>query len=155
MEQDSSFQSKHLAWRVLLLRLPTRFNLDHCGIDLDLVRCPLCNDDIETETYVSVNCSLARCIWKDVFSWWQLPNTSSTNLDDLFSLPDRVNMESKLNPFFSVVVNASIWSLWSYKNKVLFNIKRPKKISFSTRLSFRRSIGLLLVEANEKFLLVG
>ncbi|GJX25265.1 RNA-directed DNA polymerase, eukaryota, reverse transcriptase zinc-binding domain protein [Tanacetum coccineum] len=116
-----------LAWRVLLHRLPTRVNLDHRGIDLDSVRCPLCNDDIETETHVFVNCSLARCIWKDVFSWWQLPNTSITNLDDLFSLPDRVTMESKLKPFFDVVINASIWSLWSYRNKMRFNIKRPQK----------------------------
>ncbi|GJR37348.1 RNA-directed DNA polymerase, eukaryota, reverse transcriptase zinc-binding domain protein [Tanacetum coccineum] len=135
-------------------RLPSRVNLDHRGIDLDSLRCPICNDYIETETHVFVNCSLARCIWKDVFSWWQLPDTSFTNLDDLFSLHDRVTMESKLKPFFDVVVNASIWSLWSYKNKVLFNIKRPQKISFSTRLSFPRLIGLL-VEANEKFLLVG
>ncbi|GJV79526.1 RNA-directed DNA polymerase, eukaryota, reverse transcriptase zinc-binding domain protein [Tanacetum coccineum] len=116
-----------LAWRVLLHRLSARVNLDHRGIDLDLVRCPLCNDDIETKTHVFVNCSLVRCIWKDVFSWWQISNTSITNLDDLFSLPDHVTMESKLKPLFDVVVNASIWSLWSYKNKVLVNIKRPQK----------------------------
>ncbi|GKC36351.1 retrovirus-related pol polyprotein from transposon TNT 1-94 [Tanacetum coccineum] len=91
-----------LAWRVLLHRLPTRVNLNHRGIDLDSVRCPLCNDDIETETHVFVNCSLARCIWKDVFSSWQLPNTSITNLDDMFSLPGRVTMESKLKPFSDV-----------------------------------------------------
>ncbi|GJV83806.1 retrovirus-related pol polyprotein from transposon TNT 1-94 [Tanacetum coccineum] len=91
-----------LAWRVLLHRLPTRVNLNHRGIDLDSVRCPLCNDDIETETHVFVNCSLARCIWKVVFSWWQLPNTSITNLDDMFSLPGRVTMESKLKPFSDV-----------------------------------------------------
>nr|GEX79912.1 putative RNA-directed DNA polymerase, eukaryota, reverse transcriptase zinc-binding domain protein [Tanacetum cinerariifolium] len=40
--------------------LPTRLNLDHCGIDLDLVRCPICNDDIETKTQVLVYCSLAQ-----------------------------------------------------------------------------------------------
>ncbi|GKA47256.1 putative RNA-directed DNA polymerase, eukaryota, reverse transcriptase zinc-binding domain protein [Tanacetum coccineum] len=108
--------------------LPSRVNLDHRGIDLDSVRCPLCNDDIETETHAFVNCSLARCIWKDVFSWWQLPNTSITNLDDLFSLPDRITMESKLKPFFDVVVNASIWSLWSYRNKKKFAESEPYAI---------------------------
>nr|GEX34489.1 putative copia-type protein [Tanacetum cinerariifolium] len=121
-------------------RLLTRVNIYHSGIALDSVRCPLCSDDIETETHVFINCSLTCCIWKDVFSWWQLPDTSFTNLDYLFSLPDRVTMESKLKPFFDVVVNASIWSLWSYKNKVLFNIKRGTAKGLAEALWIRKLV---------------
>ncbi|XP_071709057.1 uncharacterized protein [Rutidosis leptorrhynchoides] len=35
-------------WRVLKRRIPVRTELDKRGIDIDSVRCPLCDDDIET-----------------------------------------------------------------------------------------------------------
>ncbi|GJS86409.1 RNA-directed DNA polymerase, eukaryota [Tanacetum coccineum] len=40
--------------------VPTRVNLDKRGIDLDSVRCPLCNDDIETKDHVFALCSIAK-----------------------------------------------------------------------------------------------
>ncbi|GJZ26864.1 RNA-directed DNA polymerase, eukaryota, reverse transcriptase zinc-binding domain protein [Tanacetum coccineum] len=53
-----------LTWHVLNKILPTRFNLDRCGIDLDTVRCPLCNNDIETEDHIFVKRPLAIDTWK-------------------------------------------------------------------------------------------
>ncbi|GKA86171.1 RNA-directed DNA polymerase, eukaryota, reverse transcriptase zinc-binding domain protein [Tanacetum coccineum] len=44
-----------LIWRALKKRLPNRYNLDKRGIDLDSVRCPLCNNDIEMEDHVFVS----------------------------------------------------------------------------------------------------
>ncbi|XP_071695582.1 uncharacterized protein [Rutidosis leptorrhynchoides] len=35
-------------WRVLKHRIPVLTELDKRGIDLDTVRCPLCDDDVET-----------------------------------------------------------------------------------------------------------
>ncbi|GJU00433.1 putative RNA-directed DNA polymerase, eukaryota, reverse transcriptase zinc-binding domain protein [Tanacetum coccineum] len=45
-----------LTWRVSNKRFPTRSNLDSRGIDLDSTRCPLCDNDIETEDHVLVYC---------------------------------------------------------------------------------------------------
>ena len=36
------------SWRLSNNRLPTRFNLDARGIDLHSVRCPICDEDVET-----------------------------------------------------------------------------------------------------------
>ncbi|GJS44503.1 RNA-directed DNA polymerase, eukaryota, reverse transcriptase zinc-binding domain protein [Tanacetum coccineum] len=58
-----------LTWHVLNKKLPTRFNLDRRGIDLDTIRYPLCNNDIETEDHIFVKCPLAIDAWKVVFSW--------------------------------------------------------------------------------------
>ncbi|XP_071714322.1 uncharacterized protein [Rutidosis leptorrhynchoides] len=35
-------------WRASLLRLPVRIELDKRGLDLDTIRCPLCDDDLES-----------------------------------------------------------------------------------------------------------
>nr|GEX34916.1 hypothetical protein [Tanacetum cinerariifolium] len=51
-------------WRTTNKRLPTRANLDYRGIDLDSVRCPMCDDAIETEDHIFVSCSIAKDTWK-------------------------------------------------------------------------------------------
>nr|GEX56985.1 hypothetical protein [Tanacetum cinerariifolium] len=49
-------------WRILNQRMPTRINLDHRGIDLNSVRCPIYDEDVETEEHIFVHCNLARKI---------------------------------------------------------------------------------------------
>ncbi|GKE18422.1 RNA-directed DNA polymerase, eukaryota, reverse transcriptase zinc-binding domain protein, partial [Tanacetum coccineum] len=48
--------------------VPTRVNLDKRGIDLDSVRCPLCDDDIEIEDHLFALCSIAKDVWKEVMT---------------------------------------------------------------------------------------
>ncbi|GJQ95162.1 RNA-directed DNA polymerase, eukaryota, reverse transcriptase zinc-binding domain protein [Tanacetum coccineum] len=118
-----------MSWHVYNQRLPTRANLDKPGIDLELVLRPTCNSDIKTEVHVFVTCSVACNIWKDVFAWWHLLDTPTTTLEDLVSLSDRVPLKKKkFKPFFDVVVNNTIRSIWNYRNKVLFNLKRPRNV---------------------------
>nr|GEU39006.1 RNA-directed DNA polymerase, eukaryota, reverse transcriptase zinc-binding domain protein [Tanacetum cinerariifolium] len=45
-----------LVWHIMNKRVPTQVNLDKIGIDLDFVRCPLCDDDIETEDHLFTLC---------------------------------------------------------------------------------------------------
>ncbi|GKB32197.1 RNA-directed DNA polymerase, eukaryota, reverse transcriptase zinc-binding domain protein [Tanacetum coccineum] len=47
-------------WRTLNGRLPTRLNLDSRGIDLHSIRCPLCDDAIESEEHLFVYCKIAK-----------------------------------------------------------------------------------------------
>ena len=47
------------SWRLCVDRLLTRCNLDKRGLDLDSIRCPMCNDDLETAQHVFVECSVA------------------------------------------------------------------------------------------------
>ncbi|GJS41117.1 RNA-directed DNA polymerase, eukaryota, reverse transcriptase zinc-binding domain protein [Tanacetum coccineum] len=47
-------------WRVMNGRMATRSNLDRRGVDLDYVRCPLCDDGIETKDDIFVHCKVAK-----------------------------------------------------------------------------------------------
>ncbi|GJY81315.1 mechanosensitive ion channel protein 2, chloroplastic-like protein isoform X1 [Tanacetum coccineum] len=50
-------------WRMENKRIPTRVNLDNNGIDLDSVRCPICDDNLESEDHILVNCNVASRCW--------------------------------------------------------------------------------------------
>ncbi|GJZ52405.1 putative RNA-directed DNA polymerase, eukaryota, reverse transcriptase zinc-binding domain protein, partial [Tanacetum coccineum] len=51
------------SWRILHRRLPTRLNLDKCGIDLDSVLCPVCHDSLESEDYIFIHCCIVKSTW--------------------------------------------------------------------------------------------
>ncbi|PWA68989.1 RNA-directed DNA polymerase, eukaryota, Reverse transcriptase zinc-binding domain protein [Artemisia annua] len=46
------------SWRILHKRLPTIFNLDLRGIDLDITQCLVCDEDIDMEEHLFTSCSI-------------------------------------------------------------------------------------------------
>ena len=116
-----------LAWRVGHRRIPTRLNLDCRGIDLDTVRCPVCDGDTESEEHIFIYCKASSDTWKAIFSWWKITGPPITTVDDMISLADRVPIATNQLKYFDVVVQTAIWHLWSYRNKVTFSVKRPSK----------------------------
>ncbi|XP_071738832.1 uncharacterized protein [Rutidosis leptorrhynchoides] len=54
-------------WRARKLRLPVLMELDKRGIDLHSVRCPLCDDDVETFNHSLILCINAFEVWCKVF----------------------------------------------------------------------------------------
>ncbi|GJR37723.1 RNA-directed DNA polymerase, eukaryota, reverse transcriptase zinc-binding domain protein [Tanacetum coccineum] len=114
-------------WRVSNGRLPTRSNLDLRGIDLHLVRCPMCDNDIETEEHVFVSCPIAVNTWKQVLKWWRVNYVSMQNLLEVINLADHAPIEGKHLHFFDLVVQTTIWSIWRYRNNTVFSLKRPSK----------------------------
>ncbi|GKC27975.1 RNA-directed DNA polymerase, eukaryota, reverse transcriptase zinc-binding domain protein [Tanacetum coccineum] len=61
------------SWRIKKQRLPTRLNLDKRGVDLHSVRCPICDDDLESENHIFVECIVAKDTWSAILTQlnWQ------------------------------------------------------------------------------------
>ncbi|XP_071718260.1 uncharacterized protein [Rutidosis leptorrhynchoides] len=57
-------------WRAMHNRLPTRVELDKRGIDLGSIRCPVCDDALETVEHSLIHCKEAGGIWFRVIAWW-------------------------------------------------------------------------------------
>ncbi|GKC33112.1 RNA-directed DNA polymerase, eukaryota, reverse transcriptase zinc-binding domain protein [Tanacetum coccineum] len=87
------------SWRLCVDRLPTRCNLDKRGLDLDSVRCPMCNDDLETVQHVFVDCSVANYLWNMISVWWGFNNFPST-LANLISWSDTTNLSPSMKSCF-------------------------------------------------------
>lgn len=60
-----------LMWRLVNERLPTIINLDKRGMDLHSTRCPMCDEDQETELHIFGKCKVAVVLWNMVSNWWR------------------------------------------------------------------------------------
>ncbi|XP_071687831.1 uncharacterized protein [Rutidosis leptorrhynchoides] len=53
-------------WRSLMKRIPVLVELDKRGIDLDSVRCLVCDNDVKTVEHILLNCEFAKDLWESV-----------------------------------------------------------------------------------------
>ncbi|GJV80214.1 RNA-directed DNA polymerase, eukaryota [Tanacetum coccineum] len=60
------------AWKVFLDRLPTRSNLQHRGVLVSDLLCPLCSSAQEDSSHLFFSCRLATDIVRLVCRWWNL-----------------------------------------------------------------------------------
>ncbi|XP_071715131.1 uncharacterized protein [Rutidosis leptorrhynchoides] len=70
-------------WRLMKKRLPVRIELDKRGIDLHSVRCPVCDDGLESTDHTLPFCSYAFEIWNRVYSWWGLGAFSNLGFNEI------------------------------------------------------------------------
>ena len=121
------------SWRLCVDRLPTRCNLDKRGLDLDSIRCPMCNDDLETAQHVFVECSVAAYLWNMISVWWGFNNFPST-LANLISWSDTTTLSPAMKTCFDAVVQTTFWVIWRYRNRVCFDLKPPRKDTLSDEI---------------------
>ncbi|GKC86924.1 reverse transcriptase domain, reverse transcriptase zinc-binding domain protein [Tanacetum coccineum] len=91
------------AWRLALDRLPTRFNLDSRRVNLDLVRCTICDDAIEMTQHLFVDCTISKSLWSMVMRWWGFDD-HSMDMGNLLKWADTVNLSSPLKECFDAVI---------------------------------------------------
>ena len=115
------------SWRFENRRVPTRVNLDHRGIDLDSVRCPICDEDLETEEHILVKCVFAKNTWLEILKWWNIRYIDIVNLNDVFYLANQVNLPVNPRKIFDAVVQSTLWILWRFRNESMFAVKSPRK----------------------------
>nr|GEV31654.1 ribonuclease H-like domain-containing protein [Tanacetum cinerariifolium] len=89
--------------------------MEHIEIDIHFVR------DMVTAGQA------AKEIWLEVLKWWRIPNVSFVTLHDLIHLADHTPLEDKFSSVFDAIVQTTIWSIWRYRNNILFSTKRPSK----------------------------
>ncbi|XP_071713183.1 uncharacterized protein [Rutidosis leptorrhynchoides] len=110
-------------WRARRHRLPVRTELDKRGIDLDSVRCPVCDEDIETVEHILTQCKFAKDIWSRVHRWWNKGNHPDISIDTLFR--GHVNMSTSNQP--SRLWQAIEWTcgyiIWRNRNERVFRKK--------------------------------
>nr|GEW43332.1 RNA-directed DNA polymerase, eukaryota, reverse transcriptase zinc-binding domain protein [Tanacetum cinerariifolium] len=116
-----------LTWRIVNLRLPTRVNLDYRGIDLNSIRCPICDAAIETENHLFTECELSISTWNRVLKWRGIQNINITNINNMISLANQVHLPASTVKIFDSVVQITLWVLWRFRNESIFVIKRPNK----------------------------
>ncbi|XP_071738863.1 uncharacterized protein [Rutidosis leptorrhynchoides] len=86
------------SWRVIKKRIPVRTELDKRGIDLHSVRCPLCDDDLETIDHALIFCKHSMELRNRVFGWWGLGNFTNLSSNEILRgiAPSQLSCRGKM-----------------------------------------------------------
>ncbi|XP_071695767.1 uncharacterized protein [Rutidosis leptorrhynchoides] len=121
-QQISPKKVEVFVWRARKLRLPVLVELDKRGIDLHSVRCPLCDEEIESVKNSLLQCKHAFEIWRKVFDWRGRGGVHFVNIEDLLS--DTGGSNSYVGKqIWQAVVWSCVYLIWNNRNQKVFSNK--------------------------------
>ncbi|XP_071686502.1 uncharacterized protein [Rutidosis leptorrhynchoides] len=109
-------------WRARLGRIPVKFELDKRGIDLNSVRCPICDGDIETVEHILFSCQVAKDIWAKVLKWWGY-NSAIFGFEDIFNGTFGCVAQDHKKNQWQAVCWVVCYILWKNRNAKVFKNK--------------------------------
>nr|GEV99269.1 putative RNA-directed DNA polymerase, eukaryota, reverse transcriptase zinc-binding domain protein [Tanacetum cinerariifolium] len=125
------------AWKLSLDRLPTRSNLSHRNILIPDILCPLCNHEVEDSSHLFFGCMLAKQIQGLVCRWWNLKVQNYDSYVGWLSWFKSIRLGSKLKDVLEGVFYISWWSIWYFRNQLLFSDSVPRKDVIFDNIMFR------------------
>ncbi|GKB75217.1 RNA-directed DNA polymerase, eukaryota, partial [Tanacetum coccineum] len=115
------------AWRARLDRLPTRLNLSKRGILTNSIACPICDSAHEDVNHLFFGCSMAQDLLSLICRWWNLPWTMLGSFSDWDTWLISTRLSSKLKSLLEGVFLTAWWSIWSFRNRLLFDDVPPRR----------------------------
>lgn len=111
------------SWRMLLDRIPTRLNLlRRLSIDLaSSMNCVLCNSVGESSNHLFLHYVVSRTIWEELLRWLGFNFISPPNLFIHWACLFEGGGNRGLRRGFSLIWNATIWTIWRVRNDRIFN----------------------------------
>ncbi|GJZ73395.1 RNA-directed DNA polymerase, eukaryota, partial [Tanacetum coccineum] len=114
-------------WKLHLDRLPTRANLGRRGVQIDSLCCPVCTTEVEDVSHLFFQCTMARDIYGLVCRWWDIPCFSGCSYEEWISWFCGLRLGSRLKGLLEGVFSVMWWSIWSFRNQLLFSSQYPRK----------------------------
>ncbi|GJU52012.1 RNA-directed DNA polymerase, eukaryota [Tanacetum coccineum] len=142
-----------LAWKIKLEALPTRFNISRRGIEIDSILCPICDRGVESTRHIFFSCCLVRQIARKICSWWDIEYSDVNSFTEWINWMASLRLQSKVKMMIQGVFFVVWWLVWSYRNKLLFEEKKPSKaIIFDdvVSISFYWFAAAMVVEEGEE-----
>ncbi|GJZ12725.1 RNA-directed DNA polymerase, eukaryota [Tanacetum coccineum] len=115
------------AWKVSLDRLPTRLNLAHRGVHVSSLDCPVCSLVHESSSHILFSCSMATDIARLICRWWDLGWSPFGSYVEWLSWFKNVKLGSILKSMLEGVFYVAWWSIWIFRNQLLFASCKPRK----------------------------
>nr|GEU73955.1 RNA-directed DNA polymerase, eukaryota [Tanacetum cinerariifolium] len=71
-----------MAWKVRFGFLSTRLNLSRRCLDLQSILCVNCNKEVESTSHVFFACSMARDLYRNIASWWDISYSEFSSYEE-------------------------------------------------------------------------
>ncbi|KAL4555601.1 hypothetical protein LXL04_038225 [Taraxacum kok-saghyz] len=108
-------------------RLPTRLNLEHKGIDVDTIMCPVCQRDVESLAHILFKCEVAIAVWGRVANWCDVYMLVFDSYGEMTQWVDAQSNTNDRRVNVDAVCCITMWVLWNFRNSMVFGDPKPKK----------------------------
>ena len=110
-------------WRLIKDRLPTKSNLRRRQIEINDSICPFCRNLQEDAAHLFFNCNKSLPLWWESLSWTGIVGAFSIIPRHHF-LQHQIGMNGgKRNNRWKCWWVALMWTIWQYRNKIIFSNK--------------------------------
>ncbi|XP_071709175.1 uncharacterized protein [Rutidosis leptorrhynchoides] len=114
-------------WRLKIYRLAIRDNLVARGIDIDDSGCCFCDETFEDAYHLFLHCDTSKQIWSKISLWSNLSLPSWPSMANLWAWIDGVPILHNKRLITSIVIFATLWSIWRLRNCTIFKDKSFRK----------------------------
>lgn len=114
-------------WRLFWNKLPSWYNLSQRGIEINSILCPICMTKVETTTHLFFECDLAKDLVKLICNWWNVQTPTLFSFQDWFDWFDTLHLSSICQYLLEAVFFTLWWSIWCFRNTLLFVKVKPRK----------------------------
>ncbi|GJY29731.1 RNA-directed DNA polymerase, eukaryota [Tanacetum coccineum] len=115
------------AWKVSMDRLPTRMNLLKRDVYVPDSFCPICKEAAEDSSHLFFSCELAVEVSRLVCRWWDMTWPHISSYEEWLSWLKDIRLDSNRKLLLEGVFYTAWWSIWRFRNCVLFEAKNPRK----------------------------
>nr|GEW69919.1 RNA-directed DNA polymerase, eukaryota [Tanacetum cinerariifolium] len=102
------------AWKVHLNRLPTRVNLQHRGVLVSDLSCPICHSKDEDSAHLFFRCSLVTDIVRLVCRWWNIAWASIDSYSNWLHWFNSIRLSPTVKDLLEGVFYIIWWSIWKF-----------------------------------------
>ncbi|KAH6818323.1 hypothetical protein C2S51_001926 [Perilla frutescens var. frutescens] len=104
-------------WWLLLSRLPT---MDSFHGFIGPTMCVLCRGDKETMDHLFWHCPLAKMVWRWIFDIFHIEEIYAYSIHEAYVQFMNCTFSSQLLMLWKTIVVTAIWSLWTFRNKAIY-----------------------------------
>nr|GEU42436.1 RNA-directed DNA polymerase, eukaryota [Tanacetum cinerariifolium] len=115
------------AWKLHHDRLPTRANLVRRGVHVHDSFCPVCETDIEEASHLFFCCDISKDVTRLIYRWWNISWMQVGTYKEWFVWFNSIRLSTKLKSLLEGVFLVAWWSIWSFRNKLIFSAKKPRR----------------------------
>jgi hypothetical protein len=111
------------SWQLLLNKVPTRRNLQRCGVTLPDgdFGCVLCHEPTKSAVHLFIVCPESFSVWYQVSRWLGWDFVSPQDLPQHFLAFTGLGRGKKVRLGLLLVWHAVIWTIWMSRNDLIFS----------------------------------
>ncbi|GKB58621.1 RNA-directed DNA polymerase, eukaryota, partial [Tanacetum coccineum] len=133
------------AWRARRDCLPTRVNLMHRGVDLTTSNCPICHEFEEDINHILLSCDFAKSVMRRVCRWWDLDLQCWSSFQEWQTWFLSLRLASKNKNCLEGVFYVAWLSIWSFRNRCVFEDSPPRRSTIFDDIVLHPLIGVTIV----------